>query len=686
MYPLRFVRSAPLVLLCGCLSFASLRIVQMARYGDTSLFFQHELDVLHALWTGGRFDLKMLSSGILLLLVPAHSIAMVPPLRRFGAVAERGAIVTLLFCVNFAAACQLYYYDFYKTPFSPMVFGLVEDDTWGILAAAWSQYPVVGATSVVVTATALQAWLAIRCSRPPHAGVKCAEQPARERRALSLKTLAMLLALVVLARGSLGAVPLRDRDATISANPLINDAVRNAWQTLYAANNDRRDQVAIKTDPARNLAAYGFSSTDDLAGALGAASGSLRDLEAAVFRRTSHNAFLDKHPPHVVFALMESWGAHPLAFDTAENDLTGAMAEHLMSDFLFNNFFPAQLGTHSTLEALLLNSPLTPLTQGDQGLRSYPASAVKPFKMKGYRTIFLYGGSRAWRALGRAMKCQYFDEVYDMADIMARYPDAQRNVWGVFDEYLFRFAFDLLATGDAAGQKLFIFLLTTTNHPPHSVPDHYVPHPLDLTDMRRHFALDFDRTRRMMRSYQYATDRLGVFIDWIETAPFGNKTVITATGAHNMHALIHYRRPADSKDLYRVPGFFRVPPRYWPAFSPDLNRYAGHGDIFPSLYNLALSDAVYPAFGHNLFGPAPASEQFAVVAFDSMFSRQGALLPLMGSSPVAFRWRIASSTLEYDPAPSALLTDQARRARARVALADWYTRYQVIRARSGAGD
>lgn len=692
MSALRFTRSVLCVLLCGCLAFASFRVIQLVRYGGTSLLFQHQSDVLHAFWIGGRFDLRVLSAGILAVLAPASAITLVPRLRRIGAVTQRGAVVTLLLGANVAAACQLYCYDFYKTPFSPMVFGFFEDNAWGVLASVWSQYPVVGACVLVVVATALQAWWVIRCSRAPErdAGVgeyrTCSRPSMRERRWPVLKTSVTLLVLVVLTRGSLGASPLRSRDAMVSANPLINDAVRNAWQTLYDASKQRRDQILIGRNAGRNLAAYGFHSTDELARAVGAASGSARDLEAAVFSRTPHSTFLEEHPPHVVFVLMEAWGAHPLEFDTPTNDLTGAMAGHLNQDFLFKNFFPAQPSTHATLEALLLNSPLTPLTRADHGFVTYSASAVRPFKAKGYRTIFVYGGSGAWRAIGRVMKRQYFDEVYDMADILARYPDAYHNGWGVFDEYLFHFAFDLLARADAFGDKVFLFLLTATNHPPHSVPDHYLPHPLDLSGMRRQFGSDSERARKMAQTYQYASDQLGRFIDGIEAASFGDRTVITATGAHNLQTLLRYQLPADSKDFYRVPGLFRIPLRYRPAFSPDFGRYAGHADIFPSLYHLALSDAVYPSFGRNLFAPAPAFDQFAVVGFDSMFSSEGALMPLTGASPVAFRWRPGSTALERDTTASALLADQARRARARIALADWYTRYQVIHARGGAVD
>lgn len=677
MRPLLFSRAIWSALALGVLGFFAFRLAQLLRYGDPALLGEHWEDLARAFWMGARFDLKAFSVMLLLLLGPASLAAIPEVTRRAGAWLQRWAVPAIFFVANFSAACQYFYYGFYKTPFTPIVFGIYEDDTLGVIASIWSDFPVVTAISGVIAATAIQSWLVFRFAR----GGSAAPRPLARRLATAIPT---VLALAFLARGTLSTFPLHDQDATVSPDPFVNDLVRNSLQTLYDSSKDRRAQVTIAADPAVRLPAYGFASPDELGRALGSSSGTPRDLEGSIFRRTPRNPSLVRNPPHVVFALMESWGSHPLKFDSPKNDLTGAMRKHLKGDFSFRNFFPAQNGTHPTLEALLLNSPLTPLTQGQYGLISFRAAALRPFKEQGYRTVFVHGGSNAWRALGRALKHQYFDEVHDIGDILARYPDAERTVWGVYDEYLFRFAHDLLLKADAEGQKIFLFLMSTTNHPPHSVPSAYRLLPIDPDSMRAYFAMDLENSVKQVQTYQYATHQLGLFIDTIESEPLGRKTIVVATGDHNLRTLLKYHVPSDSKDLYRVPGYFYVPEAYRPAGLPDLDRYSGHRDIFPTLYNLALSDAVYPAYGENLFAPLPEKREFAIVSYQLLFSRQGALLPFVGK-PAAFLWDAPqTSLLQAGSAPAALL-EQGEQARAITALADWYTRYQVITSRQGVG-
>ncbi len=670
---LRFPRAAFAILALGTAGFSAIRLAQLLAYGDAASLTVQWGDLLRAFWTGMRFDLKALSVLVLLLLGPATLVAIPGPARRAGTWAGRLSVAAIFFIANFSAACQYFYYGFYRTPFTPIVFGLYEDDTQGVIASIWSDFPVVTATLGVLAASALQYWLVIRCStdRPTDAR-------SLWRRLASGVSTALVLAL--LARGSFGTFPLRDQDATVSADPFINDLVRNALQTLYDSSRDRRAQVTISNDPGVRLSAYGFASLGEVAKALDMPSGAPGDVEQWLFRRTPRNAHLAKAPPHVVFALMESWGTQALKFDSPANNLSGAMARHLKGDFTFWNFFPAQNGTHPTLEALLLNSPLTPLTQGQYGLIPFPAAAARPFREQGYRTIFVYGGSNAWRSLGRALQHQYFDQVSDMGDILARYPDAQRTVWGVYDEYLFRFAYDLLEQGEAAGRKTFLFLVSTTNHPPHSVPATYEPLPLDPASMQAHLAKDLASSQRQLQTYQYATHQLGLFIDRLEGGPLGAKTVLAATGDHNLRTLLQNRVPAENKDLYRVPGYFYVPRAYRPAVPPDLQRYAGHRDMFPTLYHLALSDAAYPALGEDLFAPLPEDRRFAIVSYQLLFSADGALLPYVGK-PVAFGWDASQTLLEQASSTPARLAREGEQARALTALADWYTRHQVIEAR-----
>jgi len=673
---LGFYRAIWSVFLLGTLSFLGFRLAQLLQYGDLALLSQQADDLIRAFWIGIRFDLKVLAMG-LPVFVLASLIAVVRWLCTIGAWLQRCVIVFLFFCINFAAACQYFYYGFYKTPFTPLIFGLVEDDTQGILSAIWSDYPVILAMGLIIGLTLIQAFLTLRWSTNTQS-FTVKYYLNKSLWAKSGILFLTVLAIIFFGRGRFFKSPLRSEEASVSVNPFINDLIRNAWQALYDAVKERREYTSfISNDPTQQLPAYGFHSLDEVAKVLGVASGSVDELERFIFRRTPQNAHLRRHPPHVVFALMESWGSHPLKFHTQQNNLLGAMEKHLNRGIHFTNFFATQTSTHPTLEALLLNSPLTPLTLGSYGWITYPVAAVKPFKVQGYRTVLIYGGPQGWRSIGRVLQRQYFDEIYDMNVIMARYPRAQRTMWGVYDEYVFRLAYDLLQEAETRQEKLLIFLLTTTNHSPHQLPVDYQALPLDLTAMQP-FASNLRDPQKAVLTYQYSNHQLGLFLDRIDRSALGKKTIVAATGDHNMHALLPYRQPTDSKDMYRVPGYFYIPLDYQPKYPPDTLRYAGHRDLFPTLYHLALSDAVYPAFGHNLFAPLSEQQQFAIVSCRLLFSQSGALLPCVGQKSTAFQWDANGNTLTISENPMTLLQAQCKQARAWIALTDWYTRYQIL--------
>ncbi len=673
MQTLRFPRTVLAVLILGSIIFFTFRLLQLLHYGNAALFAQQRDDLLHAFWVGTRFDLKMLATGLLLTVVPLRLCALLPVLRRRAASLELPLVAILFWLINFAAICQYFYYDFYQTPFTPLVFGFYEDDTQAIIVSILDRYPVALVFCIVFILTAVQTYLTYRWART----IQAHQVPVLSTRCL-VSTIVILLALFFLARGQLGTLPLRKSDATISPNPFVNDLVRNAWQTLYDAVKDRYEQIEIGNNPSAQLNTYGFASLDELAHTLGARSGNPDDLEAFIFRRTPHNPWLAAHPPHIVFTLMESWGMQPLKLSTAKNDLTGALGKYLKRGPLFENFFPSQLATHASLEALLLNSPLSPLPYDQSNYITYRAAAAKPFKEKGYRTVFIYGGSGDWQQIDRTMSHQYFDEFYEESHILARYPEAKKNVWGVDDEYLFRFGFEILQEAEKRGEKVFLFLLTMTNHSPNQIVADYQRLPLDLPKLHPQLAGNIQDSEKMAWTYQYANHQLGLFLDRIDQSrSLKEKTLVLATGDHN-RTFLKYELPATSKDLFSVPAYFYLPRAYRPAFTPDTKRFAGHRDLFPTLYNLTLSDAVYPSLGENLFTDLPSEEQFAMVDNKFMFSQEGALLPFVGSYLSAFQWDKTHTTLSLETQPRPFLLEQGKRARAWLALADWYTRYQVI--------
>ena len=627
-----------------------------------------------ALWQGLRYDL--VAGAIAAWLVAVLVLPLWLGGWRAGAVrAAQWLLITLLLVFALLAACEHFYYAFYKTRFDPVVFGMLEDDTGAIVTTVWQDYPVARALLGLALGGLLLGWGVPRIGQwlgrrwPRGSGVW------RRAAVLALQCVALLL----LARGSVGTFPLVSRDVTVSTDPFVNALVLNAPLTLYRAARIRAEETQIGNDPLVGVKALGFANLDEVARAAGLPSGDPAQLRAALFPLAPGQPRALAQSPHVVLGLLESFGQDLLYSDGPGNDLLGPLRRELAHGHRFESFIAAQNGTHSTLESLLLGSPISPLTQGRNARMRFDTSAALPLKRAGYRTAFVYGGGSDWREIGTAFSHQGFDHIYDARAIRQHFPEAHGTEWGVYDAYLFRFAEQLLAQADADGERLFLFLLTTTNHPPFALETAHPGLPLDPAAQGPRALEDADELRRMLATYQYQSDEFGRFLQTLRQQPLGERTLVAVAGDHNLRTHYRYDLPAEQADVDRVFAYLRVPPAFAPAGAgPDTGAFAGHADLMPTLVSLALPGQRYFATGRNLWQPAVDVGQ-ALAQFERLYTPAGMLQPL--EAPKLHGWRNARRLQAKGTAPDAATAAAARRAAAWVALRDWHIRQQVLQQR-----
>lgn len=582
----------------------------------------------------------------------------------------------LLALITLAGVGEYFYFGFYKTRFDPIVFGLLEDDTAAVLETIWKGYPVLWMLAllalVAIAGTWLWQWLARGLARRwPRSRAPAA------RIGMALVQVALL---GLLARGGVGTFPLLHRDVAYSADPFVNTLVINAPVALYKAARLRSKEIDIGDDPSVGLRRLGFAGPREAAEAAGLGS----DLsEAAIVERLFPTASGTPRPlsasPHVVLALLESFGADLLSVDGPGNDLLGRLRAQLPKGYRFGNFIAGENGTHPELEYLLLGSPITPLTRGRNADIAFPSSAAWPFRAAGYRTAFVYAGGADWRNIGRAFAHHGFEQVYDRSNIHQRFPEATGTEWGLYDEYVFAFVRHLLRQADRRGERLFVFVLTTTNHPPYRLD---VPHrswPLDPAALGpRTGQLPKGELRRLLATYQYQADQFGAFLQDLDAEGLGLHTVVAAAGDHNLREHFRYVLPAEQPEVDRVFGFLRLPPALRAGRVPDLDAIAGHADLVPTLVHLALPGRRYFASGRDLLAPAPEGGA-AFSHGERLYLRDGVLFPLERAS--LHRWRDARRIVTRgEPLPPALQA-RVRRQLAMRGLRDWYIRRVVIAAR-----
>lgn len=563
------------------LALSLIRIGQLLYFWPSG-FHASNADLASVLLQGFRFDLKVSAvAGFLLLLVlPWVS----------GKVQGRIATGVVFFYVMLSLV-NLHYFGFYKTPIDSLVFGLVEDDTSAVLQTIWHDFPVIW--TLLLAALLTVASVALHRTLVRHLKPDTVLQTHRAAVKVVL-AIGILLALAFAGKGTLRQMALQRQHLTVTTSPFLNDMVPNGPIALKYAWDSRGQSQNLK-DPLVGLKAMGFVSPLAAAEVLGLPHGSEAEVKAAL---TAHETLpRDTPKKNLVFFLMESWSAEPLLYQSPQFDVLGRLAPTLDKACHFSNFDSAQPGTHPSLEAILFSTPITPLTMGDVGRKPIPWAIPKVIKDAGYQTLFVTSARSGWRDLNRVLAVQGFDEVVDANTLKEQYPDATLGIWGVWDSYVFKYLNKRLAV-QPADKPIFVFVLTSTNHPPYDLPSDYQRVPRDMALWKGETTSD--TLLLNLDTYHYATDLLGGFVQDVQKGPLKANTIIAATGDHNVRSFGMY---ADASRRYLAR---QVPFVIWgaglsgQACGPQQALPASHRDMFNTLLPLVGVDGPYINAGRNL--------------------------------------------------------------------------------------
>ena len=641
-----------------------------------------QADVGLAFWIGLRFDLKFLAIlvGPFLLLGLVFYKAPTRLWKGFYRVFLVYALV-LLIALNLLSVVNFYYFTFYQGPINALIFGFGEDDTSAIVQTMWQDFPVIRLLALVFVGSWVQWWLAKRW------GQYRLQHPITHSSAMGLTLLVLcsVLLLVLIARGSLGKFPLRAMHMTVSQDAFVNNMVPSGLHALDLARKERLSNDLGK-DPNKALRLAGFSTWQDAARLCYADTAHNLSDDELLFHQYPARANSTTPAPHVVVAFMESWGRHLMDYDNPErNDLLGHLRPWVTGKaHYFDHALSSDNGTHPSLEAVLLDTPISPLTQSRYGYHSYDTSRIQPYKDAGYRTIFLTAGPGSWRQLNPVLLRQGFDEVHDENDIRKRYPEATAHTWGLDDEWMFYYATELLKEADQHDEKVMLFMLSVTNHPPYRTPHHYVPAALDISALGDDMATDAQTGLSILQTYQYANNALGDFLDSLEQQQLLDHTVFAASGDHNSRTIFAYPDSARLAQKFGVPMLFYIPPAYRHDTAPvDLHAWSSHQDIFPTLWAHSLPNQRLPrSAGRDLY--APTSTEPSAVSHSTSDGGRGVSLSHYGAvsnlwQPRYLQWD-GNGRLQPTESPAPQLVAQGKQHVACLALSDWRIRHQAINA------
>ncbi len=563
------------------LALSIIRIGQLAYFWPSN-YHAPASDVFMVVFQGFRFDLKVSAIiGFLLLLVLPWASSRVN-VRILAGVAF---VYVMLSLVN------LHYFGFYKTPIDSLIFGLVEDDTKAVLQTIWHDFPVV-LTLILgfvmsVSTVALHRWLVVKLKpdtllHTQHVLVRI------------VAIVVVFFALVFAGKGTLRVMALQRQNLTVTTSQFLNDMVPNGVIALTYAWDSRGLSQNLQ-NPIAGLKAMGFDSPLTAAAALGMPHENEAQVKSALITHESLPIGIKKK--NLLFFLMESWSAEPMLYQAPNFDVLGRLAPTLDKACHFTNFDSAHGGTHPTLEAILFSTPITPLTQGDIGRKPIPWSLSAVIRQAGYRTLFVTSARSGWRDLNRVLLTQGFDEVVDANTLKELYPDAELGIWGVWDSYVFKYLKKRMIE-QPSEKPIFIFVLTSTNHPPYDLPTDYHRVPRDMSLWRGE--TNSDTLRPNLDSYHYAADQLGAFVQEIKDGSHHSDTIMAATGDHNVRSFGIY---AESQRRYLMR---QVPFVIWgEGFSCGDQQQlpASQRDMFNTLLPLAGIEGNYINAGRNLLRP-----------------------------------------------------------------------------------
>lgn len=490
------------------------------------------------------------------------------------------------------------YYSYFQDHFNILVFGLVEDDTSALLRTFWQNYPIV--------------WISIFTFVGLFILMKVHQRVLREFRwhqsfqriPFLLLTLVSVVAMslnVMVARGSFGLFPLGPADTVVSRDPFLNYLTSNGIHALFRAVKLRRQS---NSDWDNNMKLFGY--TDPRQAFADFYSLPIEQVPVEpldLFKhQTKKNPWAEATKPHVVVLMMESFGSYWMDFQSPSFNLLGNLEKHLKEDIFLKNFLPSTGSTTGSLSSIMISSAHRPignfLTESEYLQVPFRSSPARVYSRAGYETHFIYGGNPGWRDMNKFARFQGFDHVAGDVDMEAKLGQfKEKHDWGVYDHDVFRYVKKIL---EDATKPQMLLVMTTTNHPPYQTPSDYaIPEQKLPASLVGRLTADADIVRGRFRTYFYSNDVLGKFLDEMKASPLGEKTILAVTGDHGF-LLINFT-DEELLQKWAVPFYLYTPKAARPIIDP--NTFGNHMDIFPTLYNLSLSDASYDAMGSNLADP-----------------------------------------------------------------------------------
>lgn len=650
VYATTYATFAILALIAAC--FFSSRLLLLYINYDTANLANSSHDIPRMLFTGLLYDLRVAAMTVAPLFLAALLMALNKYTWKIYKWLASSYVVFAAALLVSATSGNYFYFETFHQPFDIFMFGLLEDDTKSVLANIWDDYPIVFLVTLTIAFTATN-WLVLNKL------INKNFNPTSNT-TLIVTILISVTILSLMGRGSVGTFPLRRGNAQVSENATLNHLTPNAIMALSWAWKDKKTDIQIKP--------VSHQEGQILLEKLGIES---------IHATTPYNQYLAENPPHVVVTLLESFGSNMLEFDhEQDNDMLGSLRQHFAQDYVFHRFLPHGNGTAPSLAALFFNSPIQSISHSSAANIKLE-TAFSTYKGAGYQVIFISPGNMMWRNLANYLPVQGVDRVIDQNTLMQHYPEARQHMtdWGLPDEYAYKYAGEIL---NDAQQPVFIGILSVTNHPPYRTPDTYKPRPVSQnTGYAQHAEAGKIDHDNLLTTFQYAANAYGDFVGAIKSSNLAEKTVLAATGDHQMRRIKAYY-PQEAIIDRAVPFYLYIPEsiKQHSSISYQPLRSGSHKDIMPTVIAHSLSDTTYLALaGRNML--AKEDEPNKNFGYNELAWLQNEQVVSLQKPWTKLEWQNPDNGLLVSNSEHTLTEQQSQHIQAYVELLRWNLARQV---------
>ena len=573
------------------------RFLFFSLFSDSSEGTNEFFKILNGFLLGIKYDSATIIYGLSIPVLLFY-LGIVIPVKKYlpmCSIISKIWTTLILFLFLFIFCIDVFFYEFYQDHLNIIFFEIFEDDTQAVIKTILRNYPVFAIVTGLVILGSVVYYLLGKVFYHQN-----------ENLIKPLKHIGILggsfIVFAIMARASFGLFPIGMMDAAYTDEIFLNKLAPNPVFTFEKAVEARLAQKSSLPFWRRN------KYKDDIQSAFSKTAeyflgSDEKNLDSTIttnsyfIQKSKSNEHLKSNPPHVIIVMMEGFGSWILDYESEEFQISCGISDWINKSIYFDHFIQAADGSIYNLTSTILSIPAIPqtipLSQQKYSITSFESALAESYRRNGFETTFVYGGKLSWQRLSDFVPHQGFDHVYGEGDFDYNTP---KTDWGVYDEYLFQFVFNILINSET---PQFIVFFTTTNHPPFELPPSFDSPSLEMSDslktiIRGNEALALKR----FAAYQYTSCYLNQFLNDIYTNEKLMNTVTAVTADHNLQGIRNY----SSKNIlhrFRIPFFILAPESIisQPKVIPTIG---SHVDISPTLINLTLSDAKYLSFGRDL--------------------------------------------------------------------------------------